>query len=94
MTILEMERELIKTREKLAAEERSHDAEIRRIAAELGFPLGGVTIEQIIAKIRDYRADIRLIVTELGFGFPLRGVPLSQVIDRIHGMRTKLGDDF
>jgi len=52
MSILDLERDLIKLRGQLTNEQQSHDAEIRRIASELGFPLGGVTIEQIIIEIR------------------------------------------
>ncbi len=56
MTTLDLERELIKCRQQLTAEQQSHDAEIRRIAAELGFQLGGVTTEQIIEQIRKLKS--------------------------------------
>ncbi len=58
MTILDLERDLIKSRQQLTAEQQSHDAEIRRIAIELGFPLGGVTTEQIIDRIREMRTKL------------------------------------
>lgn len=60
MTTLDLERELIKSRQQLTAEQQSHDAEIRRIAIELGFPLGGVTTEQIIDRIREMRAPLQI----------------------------------
>jgi hypothetical protein len=60
MTILDLERQVISLREQLAKEKQSNNAEIRRIAAELGFPLGGVTIEQIIGRIREIRTKLRV----------------------------------
>lgn len=51
-TITDLERQVISLRKQLADEEQSSRAEFHRITAELNFPLGGATMEAVIAEIR------------------------------------------